>query len=140
MKRAAIAFVCGALLAFGSIGLSLLPSGFNPIGPHYNSNLHLTWFLGASLQGALVAGLWLLALQFVRPSASMRRMLLVVGVVFVFAVAIPCPSILDGSWGDGLVGVYAILVWAGTALCVWVSPFGRGRDGEGTDPELPAES
>ncbi|MHC4253366.1 MAG: hypothetical protein ACYS9X_29970 [Planctomycetota bacterium] len=140
MKRAAIAFVGGALLAYGSICLKLLAYVFSPNGPHLNRNLRLSWFLGGALQGIVVSVVWLLALQYLRPSASLRRMLLVVGVVFVFAVALPCPSILNGSWGDDLTGVYAILVWVGTALCVWVSPFGRGQGGEGAEVEPPAES
>lgn len=140
VTRTAVALACGTLLAVGSIGLALFPNAFNPTGSDFNRNLHLTWFLGVSLQGVLVAGVWLLALQLLRPSASIGRMLLVVGVVFVLAVAVPCPAILNGGWADGLVGVYATLVWAGTALCVWVSPFGKGQDGERADPKRPAGS
>ena len=140
MKRAAVALLFGGLLAAGSIGLALLPNAFNQMGDDYNQNLRLTLFLGTALQGGLVAGLWLLALHFLRPSASTGRLLLVVGVTVLLAAAVPCPSILSGSWADGLIGVYAVLAGMGAALCVWAFLRRPGRSAHDTGVEADHEA
>lgn len=130
--RILISIALACLLGLASIGLALLPNAFNSLGIHYNRNLHLTWFLGCSLQGLLAASLWALTIHFRSPSASTKRLLLVIAVVALFAVVVPCPAILDGAWADRLVGVYALFTWSSAAFCAWT--FQQSRAARAHDP------
>lgn len=128
MKKIAIALAAGICAGILSIPLAVFPGHLVPMDREFNRRLPMAWFLGNALQGIVAA--FFLAVAFQAISRHFPRAvpaLVPVAAVAVLGVFIPCPGIIDGSYADSLVRVYALVV--GISVVVAGLAWQRGGGG-----------